>query len=51
MKPVEQRNSDEAYLSDDVSFVIAHNKKANDTVEIFSLLSYTNVNVLPFTEV
>ena len=37
-------------LSDDVSFIIAHNKKANDTVEIFSLLSYTNVNVLPFTE-
>ena len=27
MKPVEQRNSDEAYLSDDVSFVIAHIKK------------------------
>ncbi len=25
-------------------------KKKNDTVEIFSLLSYTNVNVLPFTE-
>ena len=25
-------------------------KNANDTVEIFSLLSYTNVNVLPFTE-
>ena len=25
-------------------------KQANDTVEIFSLLSYTNVNVLPFTE-
>ena len=50
MKPVEQRNSDEAYLSDDVSFIIAHNKKANETVEIFSLLSYTNVNVLPFTE-
>ena len=50
MKPVEQRNSDKAYLSDDVSFIIAHNKKANETVEIFSLLSYTNVNVLPFTE-
>ena len=30
---------------------IAHNKKANDTVEIFSPLSYTNVNVLPLTEV
>ena len=25
-------------------------KKVNDTVEIFSLLSYTNANVLPFTE-
>ena len=37
-------------IRDSVSFVIAHNKKANDTVEIFSLLSYTNVNVLPFTE-
>ena len=50
MEPVASRNSDEAYLSDDVSFIIAHNKKANDTVEVFSLLSYTNVNVLPFTE-
>ena len=37
-------------LSDDVSFIIAHNKKENDTAEVFSLLSYTNVNVLPFTE-
>ena len=50
MKPIEQRNKDEAYLSEDVSFIIAHNKKENETVEIFSLLSYTNVNVLPFTE-
>ncbi len=50
MKPVEQRNRDEVYLPDDVSFIIAHNKKMNDTVELFSLLSYTNVNVLPFTE-
>lgn len=50
MKPIKQRNKDEAYLSEDVSFIIAHNKKENETVEIFSLLSYTNVNVLPFTE-
>lgn len=50
MKPIEQRNKDEAYLSEDVSFIIAHNKKESETVEIFSLLSYTNVNVLPFTE-
>ena len=50
IEPVDTRDSNEAYLSDDVSFIIAHNKKVNDTVEVFSLLSYTNVNVLPFTE-
>ena len=50
IEPVDTRNSNEAYLSDDVSFIIAHNKTVNDTVEVFSLLSYTNVNVLPFTE-
>ena len=50
IEPVDTRNSNEAYLLDDVSFIIAHNKKVNDTVEVFSLLSYTNVNVLPFTE-
>ena len=50
IEPVDSRNSNEAYLSDDVSFIIAHNRKVNDTVDVFSLLSYTNVNVLPFTE-
>lgn len=50
MKPLEQRNRDEAYLPDDVSFIIAHNKETGDRVELFSLLSYTNVNVLPFIE-
>lgn len=50
MKPTAIRNQDEIYLPDDVSFIIAHNKKVNDTVEVFSLLSYTNMNVLPFTE-
>ena len=50
MKPTAIRNQDEIYLTDDVSFIIAHNKKVNDTVEVFSLLSYTNINVLPFTE-
>ena len=50
MMPVSVRNADELFLSDDVSFVIAHNKKANDSLDICSLLSYTNVNVLPFTE-
>jgi len=50
IEPVDTRDSNEAYLSDDVSFIIAHNRKVNDTVDVFSLLSYTNVNVLPFTE-
>ena len=50
IEPVDSRNSNEAYLSDDVSFIIAYNKKLNDTVDVCSLLSYTNVNVLPFTE-
>ena len=50
MKPTAIRNQDEIYLPDNVSFIIAHNKKVNDTVEVFSLLSYTNINVLPFTE-
>ena len=50
MKPTEIRNQDEIYLPDDVSFIIAHNKKVNDTAEVFSLLSHTNMNVLQFTE-
>lgn len=50
IEPVETRNNNESYLPDDVSFIIAHNKKLKDEIEIFSLLSYTNINVLPFTE-
>lgn len=50
IEPVAVRDSDEVYLSDDVSFIIAHNKKMDDMVEVFSLLSFTNVNVLPFSD-
>lgn len=50
LKPTAVRNENEIFLSDDVSFIIAHNKKTQDTVNICSLLSYTNVNVLPFSE-
>ena len=50
ISPIAVRNTDEAYLPDDVSFIIAHNKKANDKIDVFSLLSYTNINILPFTE-
>ena len=50
IEPTAVRNNDEAFLPDDVSLIIARNKKTNDKVEVFSLLSYTNVNVLPFTD-
>ena len=50
LRPIAVRNTEEAYLPDDVSFIIAHNKKANDKIDVFSLLSYTNINILPFTE-
>lgn len=50
MEPVASRDRNEAFLSEDVSFIIAYNKKTQNSVEVFSLLSYTNVNVLPFTE-
>lgn len=50
MEPTDYRNQDEVYLPDDVSFIIAYNKKASQPVEVFNLLSYTNVTVLPFTE-
>lgn len=50
ISPIAVRNTEEAYLPDDVSFIIAHNKKANEKIDVFSLLSYTNINILPFTE-
>lgn len=50
MEPVAIRNENEIFLSDDVSFIIAHNKRTKDSLDIYSLLSYTNVNVLPFSE-
>ena len=50
ISPIAVRNTEEAYLPDDVSFIIAHNKKANDKIDVFSLPSYTNNNILPFTE-
>lgn len=41
---------EEQFLSDDVSIIIAHNKKKKERMEIVSLLSFTNINVLPFAE-
>lgn len=50
MEPVEVRDKNEIFLPDDVSFIIAHNKKLKENLQICSLLSYTNMNVLPFSE-
>ena len=48
--PSSVRSQNEMFLPDDVSFIIAHNKQTKDRLALYSLLSYTNVNVLPFTE-
>ena len=50
LRPIAARNTDEAYLPHDARFIIAHTKKTNDRIDVFSLLSYTNINVLPFTD-
>ena len=50
LEPVETRNTNEAYLPDDVSFIIARNKKTRSLLDVYSLLSFTNTNVLPFYE-
>ena len=48
-EPVAVRK-EEQFLSDDVSIIIAHNKKTKERMDIVSLLSFTNINVLPFAE-
>ncbi len=44
------RRSQEEFLSDDVSIMIARNKKTKEQVRIVDLLKYTNVNVFLFSE-
>ena len=48
MQLIDKRNQDEKYLPDDVSFIIAHNKKYNEHLDIYNLMSITNTNILPF---
>ena len=48
-EPVAVRK-DEEFLSDDVSIIIAYNKKKKEHMDIVSLLSFTNVNILPFSD-
>lgn len=49
-EPVLIRNIGEEFLSDDVSIMIARNKKTKEHLKAVSLLRFTNINVLPFSE-
>ena len=48
--PVMIRTGQEAFLSDDVSIIIARNKKTGENIRAVNLLLFTNINVLPFSE-
>ena len=48
--PIMVRSSQEDFLPDDVSIMIARNKKTKEHVRVVNLLKYTNENVLPFSE-
>ena len=49
-EPVIVRDEQESFLSDDVSIMIAYNKKTGEHIKVVSMLLFTNVNVLPFSE-
>ncbi len=49
-EPMMIRNSQEDFLSDDVSIMIARNKKTGENMRVVNLLLFTNINVLPFSE-
>lgn len=49
-EPAIIRSSREEFLSEDVSIMIARNKKTKEQIRIVNLLKFTNINVLPFSE-
>lgn len=48
--PVMIRSGQEDFLPDDVSIMIAHNRKVGETMRVVNLLQFTNINVLPFSD-
>lgn len=50
VQPIQVRNVNEEFLPDDVSMIIAFHKKHQEQMNISSLLSFTNMNTLPFTD-
>ena len=49
-EPAMVRSSQEDFLSEDVSIMIARNKKTKEQIRVVNLLRFTNINVLPFSE-
>jgi predicted ATP-dependent endonuclease of OLD family len=49
-EPAMVRSTNEVFLPDDVSIMIARNKKTKEHMRIVNLLRYTNENILPFSE-
>lgn len=47
--PIMVRDQKQEFLSDDVSIMIALNRKTQERVRVVSLLPYTNTNILPFS--
>lgn len=46
--PMIVRNEQEEFLSEDVSIMIAYNKKTKEYINVANLLLFTNINVFPF---
>lgn len=44
------RSNDEAFLLDDVSIIVAFNKKTKDALVVTDMLQYTNINQLSISE-
>lgn len=49
-KAIIVRDKKESFLSDDVSIMIAYNKNTGEHIKVVSMLLFTNMNVLPFSE-
>lgn len=49
-EPVMLRSGQEDFLSDDVSIMIARNKKTGENMRVVNLLQFTNINVLPISD-
>jgi len=48
--PLMTRNNDEAFLLDDVSIIVAQNKKTKDQLSMTDMLQYTDINRLSISE-